>query len=83
MRRTDQFVPDLRRQVTERKRPYLWLRTSAGQMWTCDAPNALSQYIRRILVEQLGRPDEWDWAVFPGIEHMRATIGRFHDIPMS
>ena len=46
------------------------------------APNALSQYIRRILVEQLGQPGEWDWAVFPGTKYMRATMEHFHQIPM-
>jgi diadenosine tetraphosphate (Ap4A) HIT family hydrolase len=82
MRPAQEFFPALRSQVIERKRPYLWLRTATGRMWTCDAPNALSQYVRRILVDQLGRPGEWDWAVFPGTEYLRATISKFHAAPL-
>jgi diadenosine tetraphosphate (Ap4A) HIT family hydrolase len=82
LRHATEFVPALRRQVSERKRPYLWLRTSTGKMWMCDAPHALSQYIRRILVDQLGRPGEWDWAVFPGVDYLRSTMERFRAVPM-
>lgn len=83
VRRAAEFLPALRDQVKTRRRPYLWLRGGDGSMWICDAPNALSQYIRRIIVDQLGRSGEWDWAVFTGVEHLRATIERFRAVPMS
>lgn len=82
LRRATEFAPALRDQVQERRRPYLWLRTTDGLMWICDAPNALAQHIRRIIVDQLGRPGEWDWAVFNGVEHLRATVRRFNDLPL-
>lgn len=82
IRPSTEFVPALRAQVKDRKRPYLWVRSGDGSMWMTDAPHALSQYIRRILVAQLGRPGEWDWAVFTGTDHLRNTIGRFRDVPM-
>ncbi|KOG08193.1 hypothetical protein ADK35_42005 [Streptomyces viridochromogenes] len=81
LRSVNDFLPALRHQVQERQKPYLWLRSDDGQMWICDAPSALSQYVRRIIVAQLGRADEWDWAVFPGIEHLRSTIETFRVFP--
>jgi Diadenosine tetraphosphate (Ap4A) hydrolase and other HIT family hydrolases len=78
LRPVSQMLPAMREQVRQRYQPYLWLRGPAGDMWLCDAPAALSQYVRRVILGQLGRPDQWDWAVFPGIEHMRRTIERFH-----
>ena len=78
LRRVNRFLPAVREQVQQRHRPYLWLRGTGDDMWLCDAPKALSQYLRRVIVGQLGRPDEWDWAVFPGTDHMRRTMRRFH-----
>lgn len=77
LRPVTQFLPSVREQVRTRHRPYLWLR-EGGQMWVCDAPRALSQYVRRVITAQLGRPDEWDWLVFPGTGHMRATVAQLH-----
>jgi diadenosine tetraphosphate (Ap4A) HIT family hydrolase len=34
----------------------------------------LPQYFRRVIAKQLGRPSEWDYAVFPRWENVRATI---------
>jgi diadenosine tetraphosphate (Ap4A) HIT family hydrolase len=82
LRRAYDLSNTTRAQVTERQRPYLWIREQSGAMWICDAPDALSQYIRRILLRQLGRGDEWDWAVFPGLSHIRRTIYQFHERPM-
>ncbi|WOX12304.1 HIT family protein [Streptomyces sp. N50] len=81
LRSVNDFLPALRHQVQERQKPYLWLRSDDGRMWICDAPSALSQYVRRIIVGQLGRADEWDWAVFPGIEHLCSTIETFRVFP--
>lgn len=36
-----------------------------------------SQFIRRIMAAHLGRPDEWDWALFPNIENLIATLKGF------
>lgn len=78
LRPASRFLPEMREQVAQRRRPYLWLRGADGDMWVCDAPKALSQYIRRVIVSQLGRPGEWDWLVFPGTDHMRNTVRQLH-----
>lgn len=78
LRPAPRFLPAARDQVALRQRPYLWLRGADGDMWVCDAPKALSQYVRRMIVAQLGRTGEWDWLVFPGTAHMRATVERLH-----
>jgi len=83
LRATTEFLPALRHQVGERHSPYLWLRATDGSMHVCDAPKALSQYVRRLLVAYLGHPEEWDWAVFPGVGYMRATIRELHDHPIA
>lgn len=75
-------LPELSRQVRERRASYLWIRAADGRMWICDAPRALSQFFRRAIFRDLGRPDEWDWAVFPQKAHVRATIGGFRETPM-
>jgi hypothetical protein len=67
----------LRHQVEVRKKPYLWMRGLDGSALICDAPEALSQHVRRVIFARMGRPDEWDWAVFPGVEHMTATMSQF------
>jgi len=77
--RAEQLLPVLREQVQVRRCPYLWLRGPDSDMWMCDAPSAMSQYIRRVILRQLGRPDEWDWLVFPGTEYIRRTINRFRE----
>lgn len=82
LRRTDELLPAIRDQVQERRQPYLFLRTTDGLMWICDAPHALAQHIRRIIVDLLGRPGEWDWAVFSGAEHIRSTVQSFRESPM-
>lgn len=82
LRRVTDLSIAARCQVSERQRPYLWIREQDEAMWICDAPDALSQYLRRILLAQLGRGDEWDWATFPGVEFIRSTIQRFRDAPM-
>jgi diadenosine tetraphosphate (Ap4A) HIT family hydrolase len=82
VRQATELLPAIRDQVQERRQPYLWLRTTDGLMWICDAPHALAQHIRRIIVDRLGRPGEWDWAVFSGVEHMRATVRSFRESPM-
>jgi diadenosine tetraphosphate (Ap4A) HIT family hydrolase len=37
------------------------------------------QYVRRLLATALGRPDEWDWAVFPYRNRIETFIDRFRD----
>lgn len=73
-----QTMAALRDQIA-RKIPYLFLRHHDGTMYVCDAPNAISQYLRRDLVRQLELGDVWDWLVFPGTGHILSTIQAFTD----
>ncbi len=66
-------MASLRDQVAARI-PYLFLRNHDGRMYVCNAPNAKSQHLRRDLAMQLGLGEVWDWLVFPGSEHISATI---------
>jgi diadenosine tetraphosphate (Ap4A) HIT family hydrolase len=36
-----------------------------------------SQLVRRVLAEDLGIPDQWDWALFPFLNHLRETQRRW------
>ncbi|MEW1778736.1 HIT domain-containing protein [Streptomyces sp. NPDC086777] len=58
--------------------PYL-LGSKRGEVFTF-SPDPLSpppsQFLRRLLCQLEGRPDEWDWAVFPEKENMRSTVLR-------
>lgn len=56
----------------ERADGYLMYREPGGPV--CYAPDAgVSQYFRRHIARVLGRPDEWDYAVFPRWLNVRAT----------
>lgn len=68
---------ELREQV-KRDVPYLFLRHHDGSLYVCDAPDAKSQHLRRDLVKQLNLGEVWDWAVFPGGDHIIATIDAFN-----
>ena len=66
----------LRGQV-DRDTPYLFLDDGDGVRLATDAPTVRSQYFRRELATQLGRPDAWDWVVFPEPALVAATILRY------
>ena len=55
-------------------RPYVALQTQEGHLYCADATGVGSQFMRRLLAQQLGRPDECDYAVFPEYANMRATL---------
>lgn len=54
--------------------PYLFFQNQLGEMWLYQAPSVPSQLFRRILAKQIGREDEWDYAVFPFEENLKRTI---------
>lgn len=66
----------------ERHQPYLYYeREKRAYAFIIDR-DLPSQYMRRIVAEHVGKPDEWDWAVFVGEENilktarnLRPTIG--------
>ena len=55
---------------------YLMYREPGGLVqYSPDA--GVSQYFRRHVARMLGRPDDWDYAVFPQWENVRATQDAF------
>ncbi|MDY7089691.1 MAG: HIT domain-containing protein, partial [Actinomycetota bacterium] len=62
--------------AAERADGYLMYREPGGPVqYSPDAGR--SQYFRRHIARMLGRPDEWDYALFPHWENVRATHDRF------
>ena len=60
----------------ERADGYLMYREPGGLVqYSPDA--GVSQYFRRHIAWMLGRSDEWDYALFPQWEHIRATQDSF------
>jgi len=57
-----------------KKVSYLFFENQKGDMYICEAANLPSQYLRRIIAEELGISDRWDYAVFPNYELISATI---------
>jgi hypothetical protein len=54
---------------------YVLFSESDQSIFRIDDPQR-SQYIRRIISQRLGRPDEWDYAAFERVADMRETIRR-------
>lgn len=54
-------------------RPYLWVRNAAEARWY-DATRAIGQEARRAIGRAL-EIDDWDWAVSPGWDMVKETIG--------
>jgi diadenosine tetraphosphate (Ap4A) HIT family hydrolase len=60
----------------ERADGYLMYREPGGSVqYSPDA--GISQYFRRHIARALGRPDDWDYALFPHWENIRATQAAF------
>lgn len=80
--RPEDFVPvgcqpaddllELRRLADER-RNYFFCSWAAEAGRLLADPALPSQYARRVWADGVGRPDEWDWAVFPELANCRTT----------
>ncbi len=69
--------------LLELGKPYIYLQQNIGNKKNsvlADATNLPSQYFRRIIAEQIGKPDEWDWAIFIGKSEIEATINTLRPI---
>jgi diadenosine tetraphosphate (Ap4A) HIT family hydrolase len=53
--------------------PYLMLR-NPGQPVRVYPDPGISQYVRRLIAAALGEPDDWDYAVFPHMDNVKATL---------
>jgi diadenosine tetraphosphate (Ap4A) HIT family hydrolase len=64
------------------KQPYIYYeRARQGYAFLInqDLP---SQFMRRILFEEEGKPDEWDWEVFLGKENIIETVQKFKEMKL-
>ena len=63
-----------------RNHSYVFFEDQNGNMYIIDDANVPSQYVRRLLAEDLGRPGKWDWAVCTFPEHAHATINELDNL---
>lgn len=59
---------------------YLFFRDPFGNSYITNTSHAPSQLFRRKLADQLGKADEWDYAVFPFIDNIRETVDKLEGI---
>lgn len=61
--------------------PYLYTHSGSHGGAIAVATGAKSQYFRRLMAARVGRPDEWDGPLFPGIGNMRLTLEAGQTLP--
>ena len=69
-------------QIGLRNLPYVFFQDQRERMFICQPANVPSQYLRRVIAEELGRPDQWDYALFPNLDFIDATISRLRPLLM-
>ncbi len=62
-------------------KPYIYYEDQAGNMVVCDAGGIPSQYMRRLIADVIGIPDQWDYAVYRREALIRNTIARLTPWP--
>lgn len=60
---------------------YLFVEESSSVMHAARVTALPGQYLRRTVASLLGRPQEWDYLVYPGLEHIRSTMARLTPWP--
>jgi ATP adenylyltransferase len=60
----------------EHDRSYLYLRLPDSSQWLAESNSIPSQYFRRIIAAEQGRPSEWDWKQFPRHELIRDIVAK-------
>jgi ATP adenylyltransferase len=68
-------------------RPYVSIQDQTGSLFVADGQDLPGQFMRRMVGQAIGSPDDWDFEAFPQHERMRATITKleplFHGIEES
>lgn len=67
---------DEARRVSAALDEYLFVRNSSAGFFLADRVPG-RQFLRQSLAAQLGRPDEWDYLVFPHLGNLRSTLDLF------
>ncbi|WP_406279160.1 hypothetical protein OH799_11495 [Nocardia sp. NBC_00881] len=71
----DNYLPAARQTVALGSGdPYLFSHSDTHGGAIAIATGAKSQYFRRLIADQIGRPDEWDGVTFPFIDNIRSTL---------
>lgn len=60
----------------DRSAPYVWVQSSS-EAWCFTGTGLPSQYLRRLVAEQWGSPEEWDWRLYQRPETFWRTIETF------
>jgi|SRR3989344_1835137 len=57
--------------------PYYFYESNIGERYLFEVPEIVpSQYIRRVIAAEIGKPERWDWRNYYGIEELLNTRGR-------
>lgn len=68
----------------KREIPYLYYENQAGERYLTELFESIpSQYFRKVVTVEIGKPKEWDWRVHPNPENFERTLeklrGKFED----
>ena len=56
--------------------PYMWYRTSTGKSAVYKAPILPRQYLRQVVVSELGANHQWDWRIEPYMDNIVRFVDR-------
>jgi diadenosine tetraphosphate (Ap4A) HIT family hydrolase len=57
------------------KHGYLFFENQIGQRYVVIPKKPFpSQYMRQVIAKGMGKPDEWDWALYPNYDIMKKTV---------
>ncbi len=60
---------------------YIYYENNKGEMFVTEAQDVPGQYIRRVLAQELGIPEEWDYLAYPKYNLIKSTISKLSPWP--
>ncbi len=73
-------IRDLRHYCDE-KRSYIYFRSAAGEHFSCRADSLPKQYLRQVVAEKCGCPEDWDWQERPFFENISRFVAAIKEVP--
>jgi len=64
---------------TNKQHPYLLFVDQNTNFYLAEGDGIPSQFFRRFLAAAVGKPDEWDYLVFPFFENIKQTLAQILD----
>jgi ATP adenylyltransferase len=61
-------------------RPYVAVQDQAGELFVATGKALPGQFMRRMVAESLGKPDDWDYEAFRGEPVIQATIDKLEPL---